>query len=42
TQNTGGTPPEFMSTHTASESRIASLQSAIPKVKPLNQQAKKP
>ena len=42
TQNTGGSPPEFMSTHPASESRIASLQSAIPKVMPLYQQAKKP
>lgn len=37
-----GSPPEFMSTHPASDSRIASLQAAIPKVMPLYQQAKKP
>jgi predicted Zn-dependent protease len=36
-----GSPPEFMSTHPASTSRIASLQAAIPKVMPLYQQAKK-
>ncbi|MBC3373654.1 M48 family metallopeptidase [Pseudomonas sp. SWRI92] len=36
-----GAPPEFMSTHPASSSRIASLQAAIPKVMPLYQQAKK-
>ena len=36
-----GAPPEFMSTHPASESRIASLQAAIPKVMPLYQAAKK-
>ena len=36
-----GAPPEFMSTHPASDSRIASLQAAIPKVMPLYQQAKK-
>lgn len=35
-----GAPPEFMSTHPASESRIASLQAAIPKVMPLYQAAK--
>ena len=34
-------PPEFMSTHPASASRISSLQAAIPKVMPLYQQAKK-
>ncbi|CAI8807156.1 metalloendopeptidase OMA1, mitochondrial [Pseudomonas sp. IT-P253] len=34
-------PPEFMSTHPASSSRIASLQAAIPKVMPLYEQAKK-
>ena len=36
-----GAPPEFMSTHPSSGSRIASLQAAIPKVMPLYQQAKK-
>ncbi|WP_459207826.1 M48 family metallopeptidase [Pseudomonas sp. MLB6B] len=36
-----GSPPEFMSTHPASESRIAALQAAIPKVMPLYQAAKK-
>ena len=36
-----GAPPEFMSTHPASSSRIASLQAAIPKVMPLYEQAKK-
>ncbi|RBL65047.1 M48 family peptidase, partial [Pseudomonas sp. MWU13-2625] len=37
----GSAPPEFMSTHPASTSRIASLQAAIPKVMPLYQAAKK-
>lgn len=37
----GEAPPEFMSTHPASDSRIASLQAAIPKVMPLYEQAKK-
>lgn len=41
TQKSGGAPPEFMSTHPASENRIASLQAAIPKVMPLYQQAPK-
>jgi len=36
-----GAPPEFMSTHPASDSRIASLQAAIPKVMPLYEAAKK-
>jgi predicted Zn-dependent protease len=36
-----GAPPEFMSTHPASSSRIAALQAAIPKVMPLYEQAKK-
>lgn len=36
-----GAPPEFMSTHPASSSRIASLQAAIPKVMPLYERAKK-
>ncbi len=35
-----GAPPEFMSTHPANSSRIASLQAAIPKVEPLYQQAR--
>ena len=34
-------PPEFMSTHPASSSRIAALQAAIPKVMPLYEQAPK-
>ncbi|MEE4636189.1 M48 family metallopeptidase [Pseudomonas alliivorans] len=41
TQNAGGSQPEFMSTHPASEHRIASLQAAIPKVMPLYQSAPK-
>jgi predicted Zn-dependent protease len=36
-----GAPPEFMSTHPASDSRIASLQAAIPKVMPLYEAARK-
>ena len=35
-----GAPPEFMSTHPASSSRIANLQAAIPRVEPLYKQAK--
>ncbi|MDO9620114.1 MAG: M48 family metallopeptidase [Pseudomonas sp.] len=35
-----GAPPEFMSTHPSSSSRIASLQAAIPKVMPLYEQAR--
>jgi predicted Zn-dependent protease len=35
-----GAPPEFMSTHPASGSRIAALQGAIPKVMPLYRQSK--
>jgi predicted Zn-dependent protease len=35
-----GAPPEFMSTHPSSSSRIASLQATIPKVMPLYEQAK--
>lgn len=35
----GGAPPEFMSTHPSSSTRIAALQAAIPKVMPLYQQA---
>ncbi len=41
TQNAGGSQPEFMSTHPASQSRTASLQAAIPKVMPLYQSAPK-
>jgi len=41
TQNSGGSQPEFMSTHPASQNRIASLQAAIPKVMPLYEAAKK-
>ncbi|MBH3427115.1 M48 family metallopeptidase [Pseudomonas alkylphenolica] len=37
----GGSQPEFMSTHPASSSRQAALQAAIPKVMPLYEQAKK-
>ncbi|MDI3356034.1 M48 family metallopeptidase [Pseudomonas sp. UYIF39] len=36
-----GSSPEFMSTHPASSSRIASLQAAIPKVMPLYEKARK-
>ncbi|MDP3817301.1 M48 family metallopeptidase [Pseudomonas sp.] len=36
----GGAPPEFMSTHPSSSSRIAALQAAIPKVLPLYEQAR--
>jgi predicted Zn-dependent protease len=36
-----GAPPEFLSTHPASSSRIASLQAAIPKVMPLYERARK-
>ena len=35
-----GAPPEFMSTHPSSTSRIASLQAAIPKVMPFYEQAR--
>lgn len=35
-----GAPPEFMSTHPSSSSRIAALQAAIPKVMPLYEQAR--
>lgn len=35
-----GAPPEFMSTHPSSSSRITALQAAIPKVMPLYQQAR--
>jgi predicted Zn-dependent protease len=35
-----GAPPEFLSTHPSSGSRIAALQAAIPKVMPLYERAK--
>lgn len=35
-----GAPPEFMSTHPSSSSRISALQAAVPKVLPFYQQAK--
>jgi Zn-dependent protease with chaperone function len=35
-----GAPPEFMSTHPSSNTRIAALQAAIPKVMPLYEQAR--
>ncbi|MFZ3153904.1 M48 family metallopeptidase [Pseudomonas sp.] len=35
-----GAPPEFMSTHPSSSSRISALQAAIPKVMPLYEQAR--
>lgn len=34
-------PPEFMSTHPSSDSRIASIQAAIPKVMPLYKKSRK-
>ncbi|MBB3243622.1 putative Zn-dependent protease [Pseudomonas sp. Tn43] len=37
-----GAPPEFLSTHPASASRISALQAAIPKVMPLYEKASKP
>lgn len=37
----GGAPPEFMSTHPSSSTRVAALQAAIPKVMPLYEQARK-
>lgn len=36
-----GSPPEFMSTHPASTSRIAALQAAIPKVMPFYESSKR-
>ena len=36
----GGAPPEFMSTHPSSTSRMAALEAAIPKVMPFYEQAK--
>ena len=35
-----GAPPEFMSTHPSSSSRISALQAAVPKVMPFYQQAR--
>jgi predicted Zn-dependent protease len=36
----GGAPPEFMSTHPSSSTRMANLQAAIPRVMPLYLQAR--
>ena len=36
----GGAPPEFMSTHPSSNTRMSNLRATIPKVMPLYQQAK--
>lgn len=40
TQAGGGQPPQFLSTHPSPGNRTAALQSAIPKVMPLYEQAK--
>lgn len=40
-QKVGGNSPQFLSTHPNSKNRIATLQSLIPKVMPLYQNAKK-
>ena len=37
--NNKGAPPEFLSTHPASENRIKDLQALAPKVKPLYEAA---
>ncbi len=39
-QASSGAPPEFLSTHPASASRINTLQAVVPKVLPIYQQAK--
>lgn len=40
-QASEGAPPEFLSTHPASESRIRNLQAAVPKVQAIYQQSSK-
>ena len=37
--NSGGSPPEFLSTHPSNQTRIEGLQARIPKAMPLYQQA---
>ncbi|MNJ60225.1 Metalloprotease LoiP precursor [compost metagenome] len=40
-QASNGAPPEFMSTHPSSSTRMSSLQANIPKVMPLYEQARR-
>jgi len=37
--NSGGSPPEFLSTHPSNQTRIEGLQARIPEAMPLYQQA---